>query len=332
MVVVKYTFIAGPGNDTCDLWILPTFASTEALAGAPLQSTSVGTDATALNAVAIRQGTAPLARIDAFRVGKTWANIAPAASLINSGNNYNATAFSTTYGTASASQSFVVAGSLLTNDVLATAANRFEVSRSDVVSYGDTATFTAAEANAGTLSVLVRLKDNAYAGNEGAQYVVELSSSPAASVNIVTSASGNPVTPLGLTISGLSSQDKTFDGNTTATLLGAPTLNGVLFSDDVSLAGSAVANYSSAAVGGPYAITVSGFSLTGTKAANYSLSQPTVANASITPSSLADQVISFPALANVPYGTTSVSLLATSDNPGGNAITYVSSNTNVATI
>ncbi len=333
MIVVKYTFVAGATNDTCDLWVLPAFASSEALAGAPLQSTSTGADATALSSICIRQGSpVPAATIDAFRVGTSWSDIAPAASLINSGNNYLATAFSNTYGTASASQSFVVAGSLLTNSVVATAQTGFEVSRSDVVSYGATATFTAAEANAGTLSVLVRLRDNANAGNYNAQNAVVLSSSPAANVNIVTTVSGNTVTPLGLTISGLSSQDKIFDGNTTATLLGTPTLNGVLFSDNVSLAGSAVANYSSAAVGGPYVVTVSGFSLSGTKAANYSLAQPTVANASITPSTLTDQVITFPTLANVPYGTVSVPLLATSDNPGGNPITYISSNTNVATI
>ncbi|MBK8599411.1 MAG: hypothetical protein IPN80_01600, partial [Flavobacterium sp.] len=280
MLVVKYTFIAGATNDTVDLWVLPAFASSEASAGAPLQSTLVGTDAASLSAVCIRQGsTVPAATIDAFRVGTSWADIAPAASLINSGNNYAATAFSTTYGTASSSESFLVTGSLLTNDVVATAQTGFEVSRSDVVSYGPTATFTAAEANAGTLSVLVRLKDNANAGNYNTQNAVVLSSSPAANVNIVTSASGNTVTPLGLTISGLSSQDKIFDGNTAATLLGSATLNGVLFSDDVSLSGSAVANYSSAAVGGPYVVTVTGFSLSGTKAANYSLSQPTVANA-----------------------------------------------------
>ncbi|MBL0013280.1 MAG: hypothetical protein IPP30_05800 [Flavobacterium sp.] len=333
MIVVKYTFVAGATNDTCDLWVLPAFTSSEALAGTPLQSTATGADATALSSVCIRQGNpVPAATIDAFRVGTTWADIAPAASLINSGNNYAATAFSTTYGTASTSQSFTVTGSLLTNDVVATAQTGFEVSRSDVVSYGATATFTAAEANAGTLSVLVRLKDNGNAGNYNAQNAVVLSSSPAANINIVTTASGNSVTQFGLTISGLSSQDKIFDGNTSATLLGAPTLNGVLFSDDVSLTGSATANYSSAAVGGPYVVTVTGFSLSGTKAANYSLSQPTVANASITPSTLDDQVITFPALTSVPYGTISVALLATSDNPGGNPITYVSSNTNVATI
>ncbi|WP_298222611.1 YDG domain-containing protein, partial [Flavobacterium sp.] len=330
MVVVKYTFIAGSANDTCDLWVLPAFASTEGLAGAPLQSTAAGTDATALNAVAIRQGTAPSATIDAFRVGNTWADIAPSASLINGGTT-SATAFTTAYGTASASQSFPVSGTLLSNPLVATAGTGFEVSRNDVVSYGATATYTAAEANAGGVSFLVRLKNNASAGSYNAQNAAVLSSSPAPNANIVTSASGNTVTPLGLTITGLSAQDKIFDGSTSATLTGTAILNGVLFSDDVTLGGSPSATFSSAAVG-TWPVTVTGYTISGTKAANYSLAQPTVANATINPSSLIDQVITFPALSSVPYGTTSVSLLATSDNPGGNPIVYTSSNTNVATI
>ena len=331
MVVVKYTFITGTTtNDTCDLWVLPTFASTEALAGAPLQSTSAGTDATALNAVSIRQGTPPTGSIDAFRVGNTWADIAPSASLINGGTT-STTAFTTTYGTASTSQSFAVSGTLLSNPLLATAATGFEVSRNDVVSYGATATYTAAEANAGGVSFLVRLKNNASAISYNAQNAVVLSSSPAPNANIVTSASGNTVTPLGLTITGVSAQDKTFNGTNTATLTGTAVLNGVLFSDDVVLGGTPSATFSSAAVG-TWPVTVTGYSISGTKAANYSLSQPTVANATINPSALIDQVITFPALSSVPYGTTSVSLLATSDNPSGNPITYVSSNTNVATI
>ena len=330
MLVVKYTYITGTGNDTCDLWVLPTFAASEAAAGTALQSTSTGTDATSINAISIRQGTPPTGSIDAIRVGNTWADVAPSASLINGGAT-SSTAFTSTYGTASASQSFAVSGSLLTNPLLATAQTGFEVSRSDVVSYGATASYTAAEANAGGISFLVRLKNNASAGNYNSQNAVVLSSSPAANANIVTSSTGNTVSPLGLTITGLTAQDKIFDGNNSATLTGTATLNGVLFSDDVVLGGTPTATFSSASVG-TWPVTVVGYTISGTKAANYTVSQPTVANATINPSSLADQVITFPALGSVPYGTASVSLLATSDNPGGNPITYTSSNTAVATI
>ena len=52
-----------------------------------------------------------------------------------------ASAFTTTYGTASTAQSFSISGSNLTADLVATAATGFEVS-SDGSTYGNTATFT----------------------------------------------------------------------------------------------------------------------------------------------------------------------------------------------
>ncbi|MBF6640936.1 hypothetical protein IVB69_05550, partial [Flavobacterium sp. J49] len=334
-IVAKYTYNTGTAtDDTVSLWVVPSFVLGGTESTPTLTTGSGATDQGAFTGAYFRQGTAanaPTLIIDGVRAGTTWASVTSASSLINGGGT-STTAFSTTYGTASASQSFAVSGSLLTNNLVATAQTGFEVSRNDDVSYGASASYTAAEANAGGISFLVRLKDNASAGNYNGQNAVVLSSGSATTVNIVTSASGNTVSPLGLTITGLDSQDKQFDGTTTATLIGTPTLNGVLFSDDVVLSGTAVANYSSAAVGGPYAITVTGFSLSGTKAGNYSLAQPTVTDRSITPSSLLNQVITFPSLTDVLYGTASVALLATSDNPEGNPITYSSSNTSVATI
>ena len=81
MLVVKYTFNSGgTTNDRVDLWVLSSFAATEAAAGTPLQSVTAGNDATALNAVGIRQGNPPTGTIDAIRVGTSWAQIAPASS------------------------------------------------------------------------------------------------------------------------------------------------------------------------------------------------------------------------------------------------------------
>lgn len=178
---------------------------------------------------------------------------------------------------------------------------------------------------------MVRLKDNANVGNYNSQNVV-LSSSPAPDVNITTSASGNAVSPLGLTISGLTANNKIFDGNTTATLSGTPVLNTVLFSDDVVLGGTPVANFSDAAVGTAKDVTVTGYTISGTKSGNYSLSQPSGLTADIEPSSLLDQTITFGALASVTYGDADFQLTATTDNPGGEPIVYSSSNTDVATV
>ncbi|WP_291127435.1 beta strand repeat-containing protein, partial [Flavobacterium sp. UBA7682] len=81
LLVVKYTFIAGSSNDRVDLWVLPSFASTEALAGTPLQTTTAGTDATALNAISVRQATPPVGSIDAINIGTTWASAVPAGTI-----------------------------------------------------------------------------------------------------------------------------------------------------------------------------------------------------------------------------------------------------------
>jgi hypothetical protein len=82
LLVLKYTFIAGTANDQVDLWILPAFATSEALAGAPLQTTTAGADATAISAVSIRQGTPPVGSIDALYVGTTWATAVPAGTTV----------------------------------------------------------------------------------------------------------------------------------------------------------------------------------------------------------------------------------------------------------
>jgi YDG domain len=49
------------------------------------------------------------------------------------------------------------------------------------------------------------------------------------------------ITKKGLTISGLTAQNKVYDGNTNATITGTPSLVGVVGTDDVTLAGTATA-------------------------------------------------------------------------------------------
>jgi hypothetical protein len=84
------------------------------------------------------------------------------------------------------------------------------------------------------------------------------------------------VTAKGLTISGLSASNKNFDGNTDATITGTPSLDGIVGTDDVSLIGTAVGTFATSAVGTGIAVTVTGYSLNGTTASNYTLTQPTL--------------------------------------------------------
>lgn len=100
-------------------------------------------------------------------------------------------AFTSTFGTASAAQTFGVSGSNLTANLVATAPSGFEVS-ADGTSYGTTATFTQSAGSAsGTL--YVRLSATAPIGTFNSQNIV-LSSTGATSVNITTPATGNAVT------------------------------------------------------------------------------------------------------------------------------------------
>jgi hypothetical protein len=81
-----------------------------------------------------------------------------------------------------------------------------------------------------------------------------------------------------LTLTGVSGTPKDFDGTTAVILTGTPSISGVINSDDVSLSGTVSGAFVSAAAGSR-AITLSGISLTGAQASNYSL--PTSINGTI---------------------------------------------------
>ena len=89
------------------------------------------------------------------------------------------------------------------------------------------------------------------------------------------------ITAKALTISGLTANNKIIDGNTNATLSGIPILNGVVGSDNVAIGGTPVATFASSAAGSDIAVGVTGYTLTGTAASNYILTQPTGLSAGI---------------------------------------------------
>ncbi len=88
-----------------------------------------------------------------------------------------------------------------------------------------------------------------------------------------------------LTVTGLTGDNKVYDGTTAATASGTPSLSGVQGGDNVSLSGTPVYTYASADVGTGITINTTGFTLTGADAANYTLAQP-VLSADITAAGL----------------------------------------------
>ena len=114
------------------------------------------------------------------------------------------------------------------------------------------------------------------------------------------------VTPKGLTVTNLSTSNKVYDGNDTAIISGTPMLNGVVGSDDVSLTGTATGTFADKNVGTGKTVSITGLSLTGAKAGNYSL--PTTPNATTTADITAKPLsITAPTIASKVYNGSAVS-------------------------
>lgn len=306
-------------------------------------------------------------------------------------------AVNTTYGTPSASpSSFAVEGNNLTNDIVITAPNGFEVSTNSSSGYALMVNLTPSSNTVTNTTIFVRLTSIAnvagspYSGNidcssSGANSVaVSTTSSTVSPLSVSTSGAlasdkvydGNTdaaitgatvvgavngdaltlsgggifassqvgtsvavtgslvvngtnassysltqpvfsasITEAPLTISGLTADNKTFDGTTTATLSGTPVLNGVIAIDNgnVTLTGTPVADFISAAVGTNIPVVVSGYSIAGSAASNYALSQPTGLFASITTSPT--PVITSSLTANATYGANTSYFITATNGP-----------------
>jgi len=92
------------------------------------------------------------------------------------------------------------------------------------------------------------------------------------------------IAQVNLTVSGITANDRNYNGNNVATLnLGGATLNGVVNNDVITLNTSGVsATFADANVGSGKTVTIAGLALSGTQSTNYTLTQP-VTTASILP-------------------------------------------------
>jgi hypothetical protein len=104
-------------------------------------------------------------------------------------------AFSTTYGTPSAAQTYPVTGVNLTSDITNAAAAGFEVSGNGGATYGTTAIVTNVGGSASG-TVHIRLAATAPAGTYNSSNIVVLTSAGATSITNTSSASGNRVNTL----------------------------------------------------------------------------------------------------------------------------------------
>lgn len=144
----------------------------------------------------------------------------------------------------------------------------------------------------------------ALAGAKASQYSIA-SNTATATANI---------TKKQLTVTGITAQNKAYDGTTLATLIGTPALQGGVNSDPIVLGGSATASFATASAGNGITVNVLGYSVSGTGVDNYTLVQPTL-SANITST---NATITWSNPANISYGTllSATQLNASANIPG----------------
>ena len=142
----------------------------------------------------------------------------------------------------------------------------------DDVSLSGIASATFADKNVGTAKS-VTLTGLSISGADAAYY------------NLVKPSLTANITPCDLLVYGLTAKDKVYDATTAATLSGTPFIR-AYSSDVVTLGGTAVGTFSDKNVGTEKTVTVTGNTISGTDAGNYTLIQQSGLTAEITKATL----------------------------------------------
>ncbi|WP_212784863.1 YDG domain-containing protein [Ferrigenium kumadai] len=145
---------------------------------------------------------------------------------------------------------------------------------SDVVSVGGAGSGTFADKNVGN-GKAVTVTGYTISGTDAGNYTLVQPTGVTANI-----------APKSLTVSGVTANNKTYDGTTTATLQGPAVLEAALGTDVVTLGGLASGAFADKNVGNGKTVTVSGFALSGADAGNYTVVQPTGVTANIIPRTL----------------------------------------------
>jgi surface protein len=133
----------------------------------------------------------------------------------------------------------------------------------DDVSLGGSPVYSFASSDVGT-GITINTTGYSITGTDSGNYTL---TQPTLSADI---------TAKGLTITGLTGDNKEYDGTTAATASGTAALVGVASGDDVILGGSPVFAFASANVGTGITITVTGYTVAGADIGNYTLTQPSL--------------------------------------------------------
>lgn len=210
-------------------------------------------------------------RLDNIQLQAVAANTAPSVQASGS-----VPALSTTYGTASVAGSFALSGSNLTEGITVTPPSGFEVSKTvgGASGYSSNQVVGAAGTVAPT-TVYVRLASNIPAGSYSGDVLCNSAGSAGATISIP----GSAVAKKDLSVTGLTADNKVYDGTTSATFTGTPAYDGLVNGDSFAVSGSTSASFASAAAGTGKTVTVTGYNA---PSSNYNVIATTL-TADITP-------------------------------------------------
>ncbi len=190
-------------------------------------------------------------------------------------------ALTTTYGSGSSADTFLVNGSLLMGNITVTAPSGFEVSQTSGSSgFADTQVLDGSSGSVSSASVWVRLKGDAPVSGSYNGLNVTLASPGVTTLNVLTAASGNAVAPKNLSISGIRATSKDYDGTTSATVTGTPTYSGLENGELFSVTGAPTWAFETKTAGVGKAIIATGSY--DAPSSNYTVTTP-VLNADIAP-------------------------------------------------
>ncbi|MBA4709139.1 YDG domain-containing protein, partial [Aquitalea aquatica] len=144
---------------------------------------------------------------------------------------------------------------------------------SDVVSVSGTGVGSFADKNAGS-NKSVSVSGYTLSGSDAGNYTVVQPTGLTANINKAN-----------LNVSGVTASDKTYDGSSSASLSGTAAVSAI-GSDVVSVSGAGVGSFADKNAGSNKAVSVSGYTLSGSDAGNYTVVQPTGLTANINKANL----------------------------------------------
>lgn len=183
---------------------------------------------------------------------------------------------STDYGTPSSSTNLVVSGTYVMDDLIITAPAGFEIATASNPVYSNQVLLSPETEIVSYTAINIRLKSNTPVA--GSPYTGNLTISSNGINTIQVPVPSSVVSAVPVTVTGISVNDKFYDGNRNATIAGTPVYNGLMNAEQFNVTGTPIALFDSETAGNNKSISINGYTAPNT---NYYIQQPNNLTATI---------------------------------------------------